>query len=274
MRRLFVLIIIIGMEGTSYAAHTLEPLGTEIGATPPRGRFFFQGVYTFLRTENEEKINEHLLPLEIEFGLSERTQLNLEGEVLIAEEEDGKVEERGIEEIAVGIKHRFFDETKTLPDMAFEIEFAPVIELGDGLAIGGTLMFSKFLGRWFVLHINTGYEFEREEEKAEHGEEAEDEMEVAKEEGDETEITNVFFYNLALMLRVIPDKFLLLAELNAEHRFVEDGPTIDEVVVVPEFIAVPFEKPLLALKLGVPIGLTDSSSTPDIGISAGISWLF
>jgi hypothetical protein len=140
--------------------------------------------------------------------------------------------------------------------MAFEIEVAPVTELGDGQAVAGTLIFSKFLGRWFIAHANAGYEFEREEED------------------DETEFINTLFYNLALMFRAIPDRLLLVTELNAEHSFIEDGPTIDKIVFVPEFIAVPFEKTAFALKFGVPIGITDGSSTPDFGVVGGISILF
>ncbi len=253
---LALIILSMGLADISRAAHTLEPLGTEITSTPPRGRFFLQVIYSYLRTEAEEDVDEHLLPIEIEFGLSERTQLNLEAEVLIAEKENGKTEDRGLEEIAVGIKHRFFDERGFLPDMAFELELVPVAELGDAQAVSGTLIFSKFLGRFFLAHANIGYEFEREEED------------------DEEEFVNTLFYNLALVFRAIPDRLFLIGELNAEHSFVENGQTIDKIVFVPEFIAVPFEKVTLALKLGVPIGITNGSSTPDIGITGGISMLF
>lgn len=256
MKKILIVLILSFMADVSYAAHTLEPLRTEITSTPPRGRFFLQLIYSFLRTENEEDVDEHLLPIEIEFGLGERTQLNLEAEVLIAEREGGKTEDRGIEEIAIGIKHRFFDQREFLPDMAFEIELAPVTELGDGQAVAGTLIFSKFLGRSFIAHANVGYEFEREEED------------------DEAEFVNTLFYNLALMFRAIPDRLFLVGELNAEHSFIEDGPTVDKIAFVPEFIAVPFEKTVFAVKIGVPIGITNGSSTPDIGVTVGISMLF
>ncbi len=256
MKKIVIILTLFIIAEASHAAHFLEPLNTEIAATPSRWRFFLQAIYTFFRKENEEKIDEHLLPIEIEFGLAEKTQLNLEAEVLIAERENGETEDKGIEEIAIGLKHRFLDEKGYLPDMAFEVEFTPVTELGDGQAVAGTLIFSKFLGRWFIAHVNLGYEFERVEED------------------DEIEFSHSPFYNLALMFRAIPDRLLLVGELNSKHSFVEDGPTIDELVFVPEFIAVPFTKPTFALKFGVPIGLTDGSSTPDFGIELGISMLF
>ncbi|GBD38521.1 hypothetical protein HRbin37_00772 [bacterium HR37] len=239
----------------SYGAHILEPLETEITSTPPRGQFFLQVLYGFLRTENGERVDEHFLPIEIEFGLGLKTQLNLEAETLIAEKENGHTEERGVEEVAIGIKHRFLDESDFIPEMAFEIEFAPVTELGDGQAVSGTLIFSKFIGRWFVVHANLGYGFER------------------KEDG-EKEFVNTVFYRAAVAFRAVPDRFFLIAELTSEHMFIEDGPTVDRVIVIPESILVPFERKPLAVKFGFPLGITDGSETPDFGVVGGVSVLF
>jgi len=77
VKKIVIILTLLIIAEASHAAHFLEPLNTEIAATPPRWRFFLQAIYTFFRKENEEKIDEHLLPIEIEFGLAEKTQLIL-----------------------------------------------------------------------------------------------------------------------------------------------------------------------------------------------------
>lgn len=85
-----------------FAVHILEPLGTESAATPPRARMFGQAIYDFSREKNTTKKNTHLLPVEFEIGLRERTQLNLEGEILLRQEETSATRKSGVEEIELG----------------------------------------------------------------------------------------------------------------------------------------------------------------------------
>jgi len=257
------------------AAHILEPLGTEIASTSPRGRMFGQIVYHYSKFENGTTVKTHLLPVEFEAGIGERTQLNLEG-VVVLREEVGAAREHGVDELAFGVKHRFVDEGRVTPDMAFEAEYVPSAGLaGNGKAVAATLILSKNLTPRFVLHLNGGYELETERE-----------LEVETDPdflgSGQTVVTEVvegvhnqasIFYNIAPMFKVIPDKLILLAELNGHTH--ASGDT--ELVVAPEVIAVIQSETFFALqniafKLAVPFGLNDDS--PDMGIRFGISKLF
>jgi len=252
-----------------FAAHILEPLGTEIAATPPRGRMFGQAIYEYSREENGTTKNTHLLPLEFEIGVGERTQLNLEGEILLRQDETGNPgRESGVEEIAIGVKHRFMDETRVLPDAAFEAEFAPAIGLkGNEHGVKATLILSKNLHPRFVVHVNGAYELETERELEVEG--------AAPVDAVTEEVVNhaTWFYNVAPMFRLIPDRLMLLAELNGHTH--ASGNT--ELTIAPEVIGVIqaetfFALQNLAFKLAVPFGLNDHS--PDIGVKFGISKLF
>ncbi len=245
-----------------FAAHILEPLGSEIAATPPRGRMFGQVIYDYQRTENSTTINSHHLPVELEIGLGERTQLNLEGEILLRETMTGASPESGVEEIGIGVKHRFLDETELLPDAAFEVDFSPSIGLkGNEHGIKGELIFSKNLHPRFVVHLNGAYEL------------------VTGRELDVTsgtdEVVNhaTWFYNVAPMFRAIPDRLMVLAELNG--RTEASGNT--QLTIAPEVITVIqtetfFALQNLSIKLAVPFGLNGDS--PDIGVKIGLSKLF
>ncbi len=238
------------------AAHILEPLGTEIAATPPRGRMFGQLNYEYARKADGGTSSTALLPIEFEIGLGERTQLNLEGEIVLRQEATGAPRENGIEEIGVGVKHRFLDETGQLPDAAFEAEFSPSVGLaGNAHALKGVLILSKNLHPRWVVHLNGGYELETENE------------------GEEVVNWATWSYNIAPMYRVIPDRLIVLAELNGLTR--SSGGT--QLTLAPEVIGVIqtetfFALQNLAFKLAVPIGLTDRS--PDIGVRFGVSKLF
>lgn len=255
----------------TWAAHILEPLGTEIAATTPRGRMFGQAIYDYQRRENGTTTNTHLLPVEFEIGLGERTQLNLEGEVLLREDQTGSSErESGVEEIGVGVKHRFLDETRVLPDAAFEVEFAPAIGLkGNEHGMKGVLILSKNLHPRFVIHVNGAYELETERE-------SELEVDFTAQTATLTEQAHnhaTWFYNVAPMIRVIPDRLMVLAELNGKTP--ASGDT--ELTIAPEVIGVIqtetfFALQNLAFKLAVPFGLNDHS--PDIGVKFGVSKLF
>ena len=60
---------------------------------------------------------------------------------MLREESTGSPTESGIKEIGMGVKHRFWDETQTLPDTAFEVEFSPSIGLtGNGHGLKGVLI--------------------------------------------------------------------------------------------------------------------------------------
>jgi hypothetical protein len=256
------LLLFTVMAGDVLAAHILEPVGTEIAATPPRGRMFGQVNYEYTREENGTTKTTHLLPIEFEIGLGERTQLNLEGEILLREEVTGSPRESGVEEIGIGIKHRFLDETQLLPDAAFEAEYSPSIGLkGNEHGIKGALILSKNLHPRFVVHLNGAYELETERE-----------LDVT---GGTDEVVNhaTWFYNVAPMVRVIPDRLMVLAELNGRTEV--SGNTV--LTLAPEVIVVIqtetfFALQNLAFKLAVPFGLNDRS--PDIGVKFGISKLF
>ncbi len=242
------------LSGPAFAAHILEPIGTEIASTSPRGRTFGQVVYDYARTENANRKNVHRLPIEFEIGLGERTQLNLEAEYLLRETETGNPDrESGIEELGIGIKHRFMDETAWLPDAAFEAEFAPAVGLrGDERALKGVLIASKNLNPSVVLHLNAGYEIETD---------------------DLGDSKAAWHYSAAPVIRLVPDRLMLLAEFNG--KTVASGDT--EATIAPEIIGVFQTETFLrlqnvAFKLAFPFGLNDHS--PDFGIQFGISKLF
>lgn len=266
MKKIFIyfvgIVCVLHSGGDIFAAHILEPLGTEIAATPPRGRMFGQIEYEFSREENDATKNTHLMPIELEIGIGERTQLNLESEILLREKESGSAAESGIEEIGFGVKHRFLDETPDLPDAAFEVEFSPSTGLnGNGHGVKGVLIFSKNLHPRLVVHLNGAYELETERE-------------FDSAAGTEEVVNHTaWFYNVAAMFRVIPDRLMALAELNGQtHAF---GDT--ELTLAPEVIGVIqtetfFALQNLAFKLAIPIGLNERS--PDIGVKFGVSKLF
>jgi hypothetical protein len=258
----------------AFGAHILEPLGTEIASTTARGRMFGQIVYDYSKFENGTTIKTHVLPVEFELGVGERTQLNLEGVIALREDTAG-VHESGVDELAVGVKHRFLDEGRVAPDMAFEAEYVPSAGLtGNGKAVAGALILSKNVTPRFVLHLNGGYELETEREveveTAPVGSGGEDVVVGITEEAHNQA---TWFYNVAPMIKVIPDKLMVLAEFNG--RTSASGDTT--MVVVPEVIAVfqsdtNFALQNVAFKFGVPFGLNDDS--PDIGFKFGISKLF
>ncbi len=258
----------------AFGAHILEPLNTEIAATTPRGRMFGQIVYDYAKFENGTTVKTHLLPVEFELGIGERTQLNLEGVVVLREDTAG-VNESGVDELAFGVKQRFLDEGRVAPDMAFEAEYVPSAGLtGNHKAVAATLILSKNVTPRFVLHVNGGYELETERETevetAPVGSGGADVV-IGIEEEAHNEAT--WFYNVAPMIKVIPDKLMVLAEFNGRTQ--ASGDTV--MIVVPEVIAVfqsdtNFMLQNVSFKFGVPFGLTDES--PDFGLQFGISKLF
>lgn len=260
---LLCLILILFISGGDiFAAHILEPLGTEIATTPSRGRMFGQVKYEYSREENGTRKDTRLLPVELEIGIGERTQLNMEGVILLREKETGSPKDSGVEEIGFGIKHRFLDESRILPDTAFGAEFSPSTGVnGNGHGMKGALVFSKNLLPRFVVHLNVAYELETEGE-------------FDGTTGTEEVVNHTTWsYNVAPMFRLIPDRLMMLAELNGQsHAF---GDT--ELTLAPEVIGVIqtetiFTLQNLAFKIAVPFGLNEHS--PDIGVKFGISKLF
>ncbi len=147
------------------------------------------------------------------------------------------------------MKHRFLDETDTLPDMAFLVEFAP----GSGLKnneseVKGSILLTKNFTNEFLAHVEVGYIYETEK--------------------DEAEVVNsdIIVYNLAPIYRVIPDKLLLIAELNGKTN---NQTNVDDVTIAPEVIYVAGNT---ALKIAVPFGITDDAK--DTGVKVGVSRLF
>ena len=244
----------------AYSAHILEPLGTEIASTPTRGRMFGQIEYLYTKNnpDNGAEVTAHRLPLEFEIGVGERTQLNLEASVLIHQKvESVQGRDDGIQELAFGLKHRFLDETKTLPDAGFLVEFAPAAGLkGDEAELKMTFLLTKNFSKQFLVHLETGYLLETERENEIDGTEVKTVVENA----------HIFVYNIAPVYRLIPDRFLLVTEINGESNF-KSG--FNNVLVRPEVILVIQN---LALKLAFPVGIT--SEADDFGVHFGISKLF
>lgn len=251
----------LGEEAT-YSAHILEPLGTEISATPPRGRMFAQVEYLYSKDDPEvgSDTKTHLLPVEFEIGVGERTQLNLEASVLLKEKEDGSgASKDGVEEMAFGLKHRFWDESNSRPDAAYLVEFAPAAGLnGNEAELKGTLLLTKNLTKRFLVHLETGILHETERE-------SEADL-VTGEVETHVHTKNFYVYNIAPVFRLIPEKLLLAAELNGETYF---KAAVSEITLAPEVIYVVRD---MALKLRVPFGLTEESQ--DLGIHFGVSKLF
>ncbi len=265
MKRIIIaltILLFMGAAEYAWAAHILEPLGTEITATPPRGRMFGQVNYEYTREENGTTKTTHLLPIEFEIGLGERTQLNLGGDILLREEITGSPKASGIEEIGVGVKHRFMDEARLLPDAAFEVDYSPSIGLkGNGHGIKSALILSKNLHPRFVVHLNVAYGLETERE-----------IDVTS-RTDEVVNHTTWSYNMAPMFRAIPDILMVLAELNGRTEV--SGNTV--LTLAPEVIVVIqtgtfFALQNMAIKLAVPFGLNGNS--PDIGVKFGLSMLF
>lgn len=258
----------------AFGAHILEPLNTEIAATTPRGRMFAQLEYDYFKFEDGSTFKAHLLPVDFEIGVGERTQVNLEG-VIVLREDDAGVHESGVDELAFGVKQRFIDEGRTAPDMAFEAEYVPSAGLtGDHKAVAATLILSKNVTPKFVLHLNGGYELETAREtEVETAPVGSGGVDVVVGITEEAHNEAIWFYNVAPMFKAIPDKLMLLAEFNG--RTPASGDTT--LIVVPEVIAVLQSDTFLALqnvafKLGVPFGLTDDS--PDVGFQFAVSKLF
>ncbi len=233
-----------------FAAHVLEPVGTEIAATPPRGRMFAQIEYVYSKDDPDGMVEmkTHSIGLEFEIGVGERTQLNLEIDVVV-DRTMGDENTCGLNEYAVGVKHRFLDETETLPDMAFLVEVAP----GTGLTNNESelkldLLLTKNFNNKFLTHFDIGYILETEIED------------------DEAEHASIVVYNIAPIYRLIPDKLLLVAELNGVSN---TETRTDAISVAPEVIYVYGNN---AIKVAVPLGLTDDAD--DIGFRFALSRLY
>lgn len=239
--------LIPGLSG----AHFKEPLGTEIADTPVAGRLLGHLEYEYAEGDHgDEDFSTHALGLELEIGIGDRTQLNLEAEFALEDKEGDNVE-RGIEEIAFGAKHRFHDETDRLPDLAFLLEFAPGAGISsDESEFKASILLTKNFSPAFLTHFELGYILETE--NGEHGEEEEN--------------THLFIYNLAPMFQVIHDRLMLLMELNGESDFDDDDHAIS---LAPEVI---YEIRDTFIKIAIPIGLTDDA--PDIGFRFGLSRFF
>ncbi len=245
-------ILFLIFAGTA-TAHLKEPLGTEIADTPLPGRTLTHSEYNYSEGKHHnEDTCFHGLALEFEVGVTHRTQICLEAETALKEQEGDKIH-RGAEELCFGVKHRFFDETNILPDMALLAEYGEGVDLKDGVQeFKGSLLLTKHFVPRFLTHLELGYILEKE-----------------KEEEDGATITHesrFFIYNLAPMVEVIHERLMALVELNGESSFDNDTHRIS---LAPQVI---FEVKDTFLKLSLPIGLTDE--TDDIAVRFGISHLF
>lgn len=114
-----------------------------------------------------------------------------------------------------------------------------------------------------MVHLNGAYELETERE-----------LDVTTRPGTDKVVNHAtWFYNIAPIFRVIPDRLMVLAEFNGQTH--ASGHT--ELTLAPEVIGVMQTETFLSLqnlafKLAVPFGLNDHS--PDFGVKFGISKLF
>ena len=257
------LMILTGIHGIAVnlaPAHLMEPLETETATTVPPGRM--SGHVEYLYTEHQQgsgiETTSHLLPIEFEVGVGNRTQLNIEASLVLKEKNDLTSEtEKGIEEIAIGLKHRFIEETRMRPNAAFLVEFAPSTGLeGNSSELMGALVLSKTPWNRFPVHVEAGYIYETERETRVSG--ATVTTEVVS--------SGILIYRAAPGFQVIPDRFLLAVELTGETHL---RGWINNVSIAPEFILVVGKS---SLKLGILIGLSEEAN--DIGVHFGLSRLF
>jgi hypothetical protein len=260
---LFIMIsLLLSTNNPVFAAHILEPLGLEIAATPPRGRMFGEIAYSTTRKDlfDHEKTTETTkksLALEFEIGVGEKTQINLEAEIIIAQEHGDEPMEKGIEEIAVGLKHRFWDETEKSPDAAFLMEFAPAAGLlGNESEVKTSLLLTKHFSPRFLIHTETGYLHETEREIAVEAGKASVHLENA----------GFFIYQVAPVYQVIPDRLLVLATLSGKENLKDHD---NAMTLAPGMIWVMGNT---ALKLSILLGLSEAAT--DDGVAFAISRLF
>ncbi|MEK7748003.1 MAG: hypothetical protein AAB300_02895 [Nitrospirota bacterium] len=255
----FIIVSLLLLTNTPvFAAHILEPIGLEIAATPPRGRMFGEIVYSSTKEQaDHEEITGKSLGLEFEVGVGEQTQLHFEAEVVIAEEQGHEPAEKGVEEIAFGVKHRFWDETPKNPDAAFLVEFAPEAGLeGNGSELKTSLLLTKHFSPRFLVHTETGYLHETERESEAVGMPTEIRVHNA----------GFFIYKIAPVYQVIPDRLLLMATLMGKENLKGDQ---NDVTLAPGVI---FVMGNAALKLSLPFGLSEAAN--DNGVAFAISKLF
>jgi hypothetical protein len=250
-----VLWVFLLVSPAVHAAHLFEPLETEITQTAPEGKFFGFTGYKY-ETNGE---TEHELPIEIEYGLSERTQLNLEGEILILKKE-GDDEERGVKEIGFGLKHLLWGDpdphhapSESLLEglsLAAELEFAPVNRTsGDAQAFVFKLIASQVVTDKLVVHVNVGYELESRTVNGTRDE------------------FNTALWRVAPMWELIHDRLYAVGELVGERDFTRD---VTKISVIPELVVSPW--PSVSFKAGMSVGLNDE--TADWGVRSGVSVLF
>lgn len=250
-----VVLAVVGcLTSAVEAAHVTEPIETESTLIPPKGHLFVFTGYTF-ETNGER---EHELPVEVEFGLTERTQLNLEGEVLILEENDEK--ERGVKELAFGLKQLLWGNPDVLHPtgqglrensaLALSLDFAPVSRVsGDAQAFTVKLLASQAVGHNLLVHMNAGYELE------------------SRTISGERKAVNTALWRIAPMWQLVHDRLYAVGELVGERDFTQDATKLS---FIPELIVSPTSS--VSFKVGFAVGLTDA--TPDWGIRSGVSILF
>lgn len=260
VKYLFTIFLWLLLQGPAFSAHIDEPLNTEIPATPPRERVFIQLETSWERFKKEGvNLDQIAIPLSFEFGLSEKEQFNLELtssplERKLAEEDTSPLiltNKSAVSEISIGYKQRFLNETKRMPDMAFEIEFAPIAERGNAVEAKALLIMGKILSPKWRIYTNIGYKYEKEKGEP---------------------ITHTIVSNFTPVYTLVPEKLHLLLEVNKEISFHGSRGGRTKTQIVPEAIWVPWPSHRTALKFGIPIGITKNNL--EYGVQLAISRLF
>ncbi|MGR3178106.1 MAG: hypothetical protein ACUZ8E_08630 [Candidatus Anammoxibacter sp.] len=248
---IIISVLFITASSTSFAGHFLEPMQTEIALTPPRGNLFTSVQYNYKRFSHTTKQSN--LTTELEYGLSERAQLNFETEFLLNDQTpNGESDERGIEEISFGLKYRFQDETELIPASAFEFEFTPSGGISDEESeFLAMLIFSKYLTPNILTHLNIGTKISTEKEEDDNGNHP---------------TTTDMIINFSAMYKLSSERLLFGAEINGKQNFQN---SVFEIVVAPEVI---FTAKGLSFKLSTPFGITDDAT--DFGLNFEISKLW
>ena len=257
---LMILGTINGLTVNLVQAHLMEPLLTETAYTVPPGRLsaHIEYLFTTHKQTSETETTSHLLPVEFEMGVGYKTQFNIEATLILKEKTvPGGKEEKGIEEMSFGLKHRFIEETRMRPKTAFLVEFVPSTGLeGNTSELSGALVLSKTLKKRFSIHVEGGYLYETERENRVSGTTV------------TTDVVNsgTMIYRVAPGFQVIPERLLLGVELTGETHLRN---YINDLSIAPELILIVGKS---ALKLRILIGLSEEAN--DIGVHFGLSRLF
>ncbi len=247
LRALGCTFLCLSLFASPTLAHRLEPISTEF-ARPflPRAGAF-ETTYEYERGRGTERI--HLVPeLEFELGIFPRAQLAIEFP-LILNTTVGEPKRSGGGNLEFGFRYLLWEDKAS--NLAFSLN--PFVAIpsgsnalaGDATEAGIALHVDKFLGNVVRFHGNYGWETTI---------------------GGSEEREREFFYRSAVVFPVHRNWNPTLELLGATDT--ATGETA--FVIQPELIY--FVNSNWEVKVGVPLGLTDSS--PRAGVKFQLAWLF